>query len=270
MRAGVEIAFGFGDCIFGMPAIKLISETFGCVVDVAVQAQCADAFDCAPFVNKIIPVDGCWSGIRHFHDNQYNLAFQLTPYAKFNQYKAEDPNFSLIDCSKRMASELGIEVADQRPLIYLSEAEKTTAAEFIGRLTPGKPIIAIESQAKSGQSWADADAVRKIVDRWRDKAHILWLSNTPAFDGTLGLVNYTRRQIIAMLPRFDHFYSVGSGFFCASLASGLKPKHTTVMWIDGVYRYIGRIAELGWHHDITWAQNVVELESALHSYDGHY
>ena len=270
MKAGVEIAFGFGDCIFGVPAVKLISETHGCSVDVAVQAQCADAFLNLPFVKKIIHVDGCWSGIQYFHDQQYKLAYQLTPYSKFQHYKSLDPSFSLLDCSKKLASELGIEVADQRPLIYLSDQEKAVAAGLLARLPHGKPIVAIESEAKSGQSWADLAAVQKIVDFWSNKAHILWLSHTQALEGTLGLVNYTRREIIAMLSNIDHFYSVGSGFFCASLVEGLKPKHTTVMWIDESYKYVRRLTELGWNPDITWTQNVVELEANLHSYDGHY
>lgn len=269
-RVGAEIAFGFGDCIFGIPAIKLISETHGCGVDVAVQAQCSDAFLNVPFINKTINVDNCWSGIGHFHDQRYDFAYQLTPYSKFNHYKSLDPSFSLLDCSKRLASELGIEVTDQRPLIYLSDQEKLAAANFLAKLSNGKPVVAIESHAKSGQSWADLTAVRKIIDYWKNKAHILWLSHTQAVEDTLGLANYTRREIIAMLCGIDHFYSVGSGFFCASLVEGLKPKHTTVMWIDESYKYTRRLSELGWNDDITWAHNIIELEAALHSYDGHY
>jgi len=270
MKAGVEIAFGFGDSLFSMPAIKSIAEEHNCKVDVATQAQCADAFANAPFINEIIHIPTVWHGISHFQSKGYNYAYQLTPYAKFEEYKNNNGNFSLIDCSKKMASEQGIEVVDQRPLIYLTDTEQTIANEFIDRIPNTKPIVGIESYAKSGQSWANQEAIDKIIAHWRDKAHILWFSNTKPHDGALDLVNFTRREIIAMLGRIDHFYSVGSGFFCASLTASNQPKSTTVLWIDHYYKYMGRIAELGWGDRIQWAQNIVELEAILHCYDGHF
>ena len=270
MKVGVEIAFGFGDSLFAMQAIKSIANNHNCKVDVATQGQCSDAFTNAPFIGQIIDIPTVWHGVHHFHANQYNFAYQMTPYAKFAEYKAADGNFSLIDCSKKMAAEQGIEISDQRPLIYLTDDERKSAEEFINRLPNTKPIVGIESYAKSGQSWADREAIDKIITYWRDKAHILWFSNTKAHDGALDLVNFRRREIIAMLGKIDHFYSVGSGFFCASLVASNQPKRTTVLWIDHYYKYIHRIAELGWGDTIEWAQNIVELEAFLHSYDGHY
>lgn len=269
MKIGVELTYGFGDCLFGVPSIKAISEEYNCKVDVATQAQCADAFANLSFVNKVIHIANMWDGINHFTKNSYNQAYQLTPQTKFEQYKAKDSNFSLIDASKHIARDYGVEVKCQRPIIELTGQEQRDADEFIQRLPKTKPIIAIESYAKSGQTWADMSAIMAIVDKWRDRASIIWCSHTPAPDGALNMANYSRRTIIGMLHACDCFYNVGSGFFCASLTQQNQPKKNVSLWQDHYYRYVGRLAELGWQN-ITWVQNIVELEAELHSYDGHF
>lgn len=270
MKIGVELAYGFGDCIFGLPSIKSLAEHHATKVDVAVQAQCADAFHNVSYINKIIHVGGLWDGIRYFQDNDYNAAYQFTPHAKFSSFKDKDPSFSLIDASKCIAEQYGIEVVDQRPLVYLTSEEQQVADDLVSRLPRSRPIVAIESVAKSMQSWADQSAIEKIINHWRDKAHILWLSNTQSPDGAHSLLNYTRRQIIGMLKHVDMFYNVGSGFFCASLASDHQPKKSISLWVDDFYKYEKRLSELAWHKQIVWVHNAVELEAELHVYGEHY
>ena len=269
MKIGVELAYGFGDCLFGVPTIKAIAEEYKCKVDVAVQAQCADAFLNLEFVNNIIHIGSIWDGITKFQELRYNQVYQLTPQTKFAQYKEKNDGFSLIDASKYMAKDYGVELNCQRPIICLTDQEKQDATGFIGRLPKSKPIVAIEGYAKSGQTWADLNHIMKIVDKWRDRASIIWCSHTPSPDGTINMANYSRRTLIGMLHACDYFYNVGSGFFCASLTLDNQPKKNVSLWQDHYYKYIGRIAELDWQ-DITWVQNIVELDAELQSYNGHF
>ncbi len=254
---GVEAAYGFGDGVFMAPLIKRIAERSGGPVEVAVQRQCADAFHNLPWVGKITHIDNLDDGVKLFMA-QGRTGYQITPNVFFPTFAAEDPNHSLIDCVLMTGRAHGLGDIDQKP-IFIPTAEELDAGSRIG-LT--RPFIAVESHYKSGQSWAAPGAFAPIVERYRRTHDIVWLSNADCPDGANPMVGFTRRQLIPLLGRCERFFSVGSGFFCASLTLP-KPPPTVCLWVDHYYRYERRLAELGWNPEITWVHDRQELLRVL-------
>lgn len=252
---GVEAAYGFGDGLFLVPVIRKIAENHGEPVEVAVQAQCADAFYNLPWVSNIIHINNLHDGMARF--KKYKYSYQITPNVYFPGFKAENANHSLIDTAAEIARRLGIGEIDQRPVFI------PTSQELDVKIGGHKPRIAVECHYKSGQSWANKYSFDLIIEKYVNTHEILWLSNQDARSYTHPLTHLTRRQIIPLLSTCEIFFSVGSGFFCASLALEVPPQRIVCLWIDEFYRYEQRLAELGWHKNIVWVHNMEELRGAL-------
>jgi hypothetical protein len=248
---GVEAAYGFGDGVFIAPLLKALADRQGFPVEVAVQKQCADAFVNLPWVRRIHHINNLGDGKRLFDGHVY---CQVTPNVHFPRFKERDPEFSLIDCARETGRAYGLNF-DQRPIIRLTDAEK---------LIWPKPYIMVESHHKSGQSWANRDHFLPVVEKYRHTHDVLWLSLDGPPLGARGMGECSRRQLISLLGGADAFFSVGSGFFCASLALP-KPPKTICLWIDDYYKYERRLAELRWNPDLYWMHNEAELTQWLRS-----
>lgn len=263
---GIESSHGFGDCVFNVPLIKAICDRHNDFAHVAVQKQCADAFDNVPFIKHITHIPAMGHGLELFRREGLDRIYQITQNAKFFHYKQMDQHHSLIDTPKWVGLEIGINLTDQRPIIYFSD-EETAYATAYGRRLDDRKVIAIESVAKSGQTWADKAAIKAIVDAHIETHKILWLSNegAPHHKNIDILATSTRRKNILLLQYCDTFFSVGSGFFCGSLAlpPALRPKRTVCMWIDDLYRYERRVLELRLLDNITWVHNMTGLRACL-------
>lgn len=254
---GVEACLGFGDGMFLVPLTKKIAEHHHTLVEVAVQKQCADAFHNLSWVGKITHINDLYDGMHLF--KTYQHAYQITPAAYFTKFKESHPDHSLIDTALWISRHYGLGDFDQRPIFI------PTREELEVRVNLNRPVIAVESHYKSEQSWATKQSFKPILDRYGDSHDILWLSNqdAPNHPSVHTLRNCTRRQIIPLLSKAETFFSVGSGFFCASLALAMPPQRIVCLWKDEFYRYERRLAELAWHPHIVWVHNQAELEANL-------
>jgi len=260
-KVGVESAHGFGDCLFNAPLIKAIGEKHGTTVDVTVRPHCADAFTNFPFIGKIIHVQEMNHGVRLLRQQGYQHVYQITQNVKFFEFRQHDNHHSLIDTPALTGKQIGVEF-DPRPLFAASPKELAAASSL-----PDVPTIAIESVYKSAQSWAQRNHVMEIVEKFKSTHRILWLSNEgcPNAPNIDNMLRFSRRECIMCLQKCSYFFSVGSGFFCASLAlpKECQPKHIVCLWTDDLYRYEGRLSEFKWHPQITWIHNARDLTTAL-------
>jgi len=257
-KVGVESFHSFGDVLFNIPLIKAISEHYNSKVTVCTREQYRDGFDNIPWVDGIIPINEMGSGPQLLKDNGYEHVFQITQNIKFNEFRSRSPNHSLIDTPAWTGKELGLPEFDQRPIFLPTDREIERTSSII----TGEPTIAIECEARSGQSWANLADFEQIVNKYKDSHRILWLSNihAPMLSNVDNLLRFTRREVIMCIRAADIFFSVGSGFFCASLALSkqFQPKKIVCLWND-IYKYKNRLNELHWHDDITWINDREEL-----------
>lgn len=254
---GVEACYGFGDGLFLAPLIKRIAERHGGPVEMAVQAQCADAFHNLPWVAKITHVNNLHDGMALFRDRPHS--YQITPNVYFPSFKESHPDHSLIDTARGIGRHYGLGDFDQRPIFLPSREDLEVRVNLL------RPVIAVESHYKSGQSWADKNSFKPILDKYGSTHDVLWLSNqdAPNHPNVHTLKNCSRRQVITLLSKAETFFSVGSGFFCASLALEVPPQRIVCLWLDHFYCYERRLAELGWHQNIKWVHNMDELRANL-------
>lgn len=221
-----------------------------------------DAFYNLPWIDEIIEIGNMGEGPAALARLGYQRSFQLTQNIKFFEFRQTDPQHSLIDTPLRTGQEIGIPNFNQKP-VFLPTASEITNTNSIVQDTP---TIAIESIAKSGQSWADQAAVDAILTKFPNH-RILWLSNVgaPALPQVNNMLSYSRREVIMCLRAADIFFSVGSGFFCSSMAlpTEWQPKRIVCLWIDEFYKYERRLAELMLHQSITWVHNHQELNECL-------
>lgn len=264
-KVGVESAHGFGDGLFNAALVKAISEKHGAKVAVAVRPHCKDAFYNLPFVSEIIEIENMNHGVKKLRQLGFEYVYQITQNVKFFEFKGHDNNHSLIDTPMLVGRQLGINHFDNRPLFIPTEQERQAGE----KLKSDKPTIAIESVYKSAQSWAQPHHIARIVAKFKDTHRIMWLSNegAPKLPNVHNMLGYTRRECIMCMQHCDIFFSVGSGFFCASLAlpRDLQPKRTICLWTDNLYRYEKPLGKLQWNPAITWVHNDEELNSALES-----
>lgn len=263
IRIGIEMAHSFGDAMFSTPLIKKLSEIYNTKITVAVEKRHEDAYYNLPWVSDLININNMTHGVDILRSKGYNVVIQATPNIKFFEYQAAAPDHSLIDTPLLVAREHDIGDFDQRP-IFIPTAEELKVLDTIPR---DKPIIAVESVYNSGQSWCDQRAIDSIVAKYVNTHYIIWLSNrgAPSHPNVLDMLQFSRRQCIVALRLAETFFSVGSGFFCASMAYEPKdqPKRTVCMWIDELYKYKNRLNELGWNKNITWVHSHAELAQAL-------
>ncbi len=261
---GVESCHGFGDSLMNVSFLEAISAKIGSKIGVAVKASCRDAFYNVSCVDEIITIPGFHDGKRAFQSRNYKDSIQITQNHWFPEFKRRDDQHSLLDTASLTALELGYGVIDRRPKFIPTEQELAKTASFI--FPPG-PILAIEDAYNSGQSWSGASQTLAILEKYKRTHKIIWLSNStaPNDPAIIDLSGWTRRELIVALRRVDLFFSVGSGFFIATLAleKQYQPKKVACLWIDEYYRYERRLAELQWHSDITWLHNNQELQSYL-------
>lgn len=263
-KVGVESAHGFGDCLFNVPLIKAISEKHKTKVTVTVRHHCADAFNNLPFINDVIRINEMHQGEKLLRERGYEYVYQITQNIKFFEFRNADQNHSLIDTPLQTGRQIGLDF-DNRPVIIPTKEESSV----LNQLTSKLPMIAIESVYTSAQSWANREHIMQIVDAYKDSHQILWLSNKdcPEVTNVDNMLRYTRRECIMCLSKCDYFFSVGSGFFCATLAlpRRLQPKKTICLWKDELYKYEKRLDEEKWNSEITWVHNANELTAALES-----
>lgn len=265
----IELAYGFGDCTMGLPLIEEFSRRINGPVGIATMPHCVDAFQHVPFIDEIISIGGLGGGRAAAEAHGYAEYRQITPNSYFPQFKASDPNHSLLNTSKKIGEAFGVVVTDQRPRLYL------TAEEFLGMrkiYSDNIRSIAIESHFKSGQSWANAESFQMIVDKFAMTHRIMMLSpETPLPKLPVGAIGFddmkrwTRRQCVGALSTAEWFFNVGSGFFCASLSLGeYQPRQSVSLWIDDFYKYKEIIDGTDWllnkNH---WVSNQSELANVL-------
>jgi hypothetical protein len=263
----LECSHGFGDGLYNVPLTEAFAHKYG-PVGIAVRAHCQDAWFNVPWVDEILTIPGMHGGVEAARTHGYQQYFQLTQNVHFFDFKSGDPNHSLVNTPRGVAQLHGLELPDRRPQIFLTAEELATRSLY----HDGIRSVAIEAVFKSGQSWADAACFQKIVDRFANTHRILWLSPevpAPAFPRTaVGLDDmkrWTRRQCIAALSTADVFFSVGSGFFCASLAlpQELRPPRSVCLWRDELYKEEDPINQEGWLPNLTWVHDHAELDAAL-------
>lgn len=261
MPIGVESAHGFGDACFNLPLTKAIAEKYQDEIWVAVRPHCKDAFYNIPWIPKIVEITQMNEGIPKLQNMGCHPTFQITQNIKFFEYRNQDLNHSLIDTPLCVGREIGLPEFDQKPMISLTGHELTTGAS----MADPRPTIAIESVYNSAQSWANADIFNIILSKYSKSHRVLWLSNSGAPAGVDDMLRFSRREAIACLQHCEIFFSVGSGFFCASLALPLhlQPKQIVCLWVDDLYKYENKINEKKWHPNLQWVHNLDELRGVL-------
>ena len=265
MPIGVESAHGFGDLCFNLPLIKAIRAKYNDEIYVATRPHCKDALYNIPWVDKIIEIDQMWHGIAKLKEVGCNPVFQITQNVKFFEFRdAHEPNHSLIHTPLWTGRQLHCpQDFDNRPIFIPTDDECLKTQSMI----QDKPTIAIESVYTSAQSWADKKAFDAIVARYHGTHRILWLSNegAPKISAVDNMLRFSRRECIMCLRACDIFFSVGSGFFCSSLALSTthQPKKIICLWTDDLYKYEEPLGQYKWHPDITWVHNHNELNECL-------
>lgn len=261
---GIESSHGFGDILFNIPLIRAIRKKHNYDrTIVAVRQHCKDALFNIPDIDKIVQIDQMGQGFDKLKNEGCHDTYQITQNVKFYEFRQQDHNHSLIHTPLLTGKQLGCDDFDNRPIFIPTEAEYTTTSTMVQE----RPTIAIESVYTSQQSWANDIAISSIVEKYQNTHRILWLSNTgaPNNPSVDNMMRFTRRECLMCLRACDLFFSVGSGFFCGSLAlpAELQPRKIICLWDDTLYKYEEPIAQYNWHPDITWVHNYNELQEFL-------
>ena len=262
-QIGVESAHGFGDGLFNVALIRELSQHHNTKIGVAVRPHCKDAFYNLPWVDEIVEIPQMNDGAKVLQNLGYKRTIHITQTVKFFEFRERDTNHSLIDTPLWTGRQLGLPDFDQRPVFYPT-SEEMAATDC---MMSDQPTIAIETVYTSGQSWTKQQDIQLILDKYLSTHRILWLSNSDAPDhpNVDNLLRFSRRQVIMCLRACDVFFSVGSGFFCASLAlpSGLQSTRIVCLWQDGFYKYEHPLAVHKWCKDLIWIHNQQELRQYL-------
>jgi hypothetical protein len=264
-QIGVESAHGMGDGLFNAALIRALSTRYDLKIGVAVRPHCKDAFYNLPWVDEIVEIQQMNQGEKVLQNLGYKRTIQITQNVKFFEFRKSDPDHSLIDTPLLTGRQLGLPDFDQRPLFYPTSDELASTDSIFS----DQPTIAIESVFTSGQSWANEKAIAAILDKYLGTHRVLWLSNigAPNHPQVDNLLRYTRRQAIMCLRACDILFSVGSCFFCASMAlpKGMQPTKIVCLWKDEFYKYERPLTQHQWHKDIIWTHNQEELQQFLTS-----
>jgi hypothetical protein len=266
-KIAVEISHGFGDAIFSTPYLEHLASKYSTKLDVAIQAQCKDALLNNPNIANIHTIGRMWEGYENYaRSNQYEKVLNITPNYWFLRQVEDIPSVSLLDTyayqscvyndsehnTPRQEINRNSNLFGKKPSIHLTDEELTSSEKY-------KNVkIAIETEYKSGQSWAQTEDFLEISKQFNGE-QVLWLSRSePFLQNTVGY-GESRRVLIAALRNIDTFISVGSGFFCASMALDMQPKKIICLWLDHYYKYAGNIEKYGWHNQIKWVGSRSEL-----------
>lgn len=263
MPIGVESAHGFGDIVYNLCLIRELKKKYKDEMWVAARPHCKDALFNIPWIDRIIDIQQMNQGIPKLRSMGCDPVFQITQNIKFFEFRGDDPHHSLIDTPLATGRQLKIPAFDQRPVFIPTAEELSRTAD----MRSDRPTIGIETVFKSAQSWADQQAFRMIIDKYLHTHRVLWLSNegAPQHKNVDNLLRFSRREAIMCLGACDVFFSVGSGFFCASLALPEihQPKKIVCLWTDNLYRYEAPLNKHKWHLNITWVHNHNELNQCL-------
>lgn len=248
---GIVCSASFGDCMFNTALCRAVAEKHGPVV-AATQPKYQDAYRNLPYIAHIcephqIGSMGC------------DRVVDCTPYLHFDALHRDNNRFSLVDTHKVVwEREFGPIEYDPRPDFRLTAEEAATVQAYSDK----QGLVAIESVAFSGQSWADKRALDMILARHLND-RVLWLSNqdAPSLSNVDNLLRYSRREVIGLIELCAVFYTTGSGFFCSSLALPRRPSRTVCLWRDHYYRYEEKFEQLGW--EVQWVHDHSELTTAL-------
>lgn len=262
-QIGIESANSFGDILFNIPLMRAIKAKYRGEIWVAVKSPYKDALVNIPEVDRVVEIPDLNHGIPRLQKLGCQPVFQITQQVKFYEFKKRDPQHSLIDTPTWTGRQLGIVGFDPKP-VYRPTPEEL---DVTSSLKSGQPTIAIECEYRSAQSWAQREHIEQIVDKYQKTHRILWLSNTGAPDHPAvdDLLRFNRRGAIAALRFADKMFSVGSGFFCASLAlpSQFQPQQIICLWKDDLYRYRERVTRYNWHRSIKWLESSDDLTDYL-------
>lgn len=103
-----------------------------------------------------------------------------------------------------------------------TKEESDWANAFSAKLT-GKKILGVETGFTSNQSFVCQLHADHIVQKFKDKYHIVWLCNKNYPDKSNHIIRLDdagRRNICALMPKLDLFISTFSGYFWASRGQG--------------------------------------------------
>jgi hypothetical protein len=255
----IESCFGFGDCLFNIPLIEKIAETRE--VSVATMIGYKDAFENINCIEELI--------LKYSLDRKSSLGFgrveaerrgwdylQVTQCVRFPQIKSQNPNHSLVHTAKYIGETMGLEI-DPKP-IFRPTQEELDATQFLSK--EPRPIIAIESDYRSGQSWLKFNHLQKIVELYGDTYKILWLSNDlpsrhPSVDHMKG---FTIRECIASLRFCETLFTTCSGFYVGNASMPYDMQADNVLcgfsWNqEKIYTIQNVISEHKWDKNLIWS-----------------
>lgn len=257
---GVESAHAYGDALFNIPLILEISKYHNSKVIVTTKQQYNDAFENIKCIEKIININQMGDGITKLKNMKIQHIYQITQNITWLEQIKQQPNLSLIESPLQTAKQLGLTI-NPKPIFIPTDAEIETTRHY----NSTQPTIAIEAEARSGQSWARGEHIHQIIEKYKNTHRILWLSITTPPQHTVNLHHLTRRQNIMCLRHVDKFYCVGSGLFCASLAldKEYQPKQMICLWDDAIYKYKSALYKYQWHDDLQWIDNPQQLTQHL-------
>lgn len=257
---GVESAHAFGDALFNIPLIIALSKHHNSAITVTTKPQYNDAFENIDCITEIIHINEMGHGVEKLQSIGKKHIYQLTQNITWLEQIKIEPQLSLIESPLRTAQKLGINI-DPRPIFIPRHHEIQSTEKYASQ----QPTIAIEAEARSGQSWANNQHIQQIIDKYKQTHRILWLSITNAPPNTISLHHISRRQNIMCLRHAEKFYCVGSGLFCASLALEQKyqPKQIICLWEDSMYKYKSTLSKYTWHNNLQIIDNPQQLTQHL-------
>ena len=147
---GVESALAFGDALFNIPLIRSLHDYHNAKVVVATKQQYTDGYINIPWIKKTITINNINDGMHILKSMGVQHRYQITQNIKFFEFRSIDCNHSLIDTPLWTGRQIGLPDFDQRPIFIPTAAEIQRTEGIKSNI----PTIAIESEARSGQSWA--------------------------------------------------------------------------------------------------------------------
>lgn len=205
----------FGDNLCSAGAISQIR-------DAEIIVCTSREFDCAllnmPNVKEIVYMDN-----RSAHT-----------FARENHYKIIDTTLSTVpiqvnQLDARVPMHLkrnGYDYIKNGPAFFPTKEELDWAEEFAGRFND-KPLLGVESHFSSEQSYMNKVHNDKIVNKYHEDYHILWLCNgnyPSSKEKIVDMGEFNRRQISTLMPKLSLLISSFSGFYWASRCFKSKPK----------------------------------------------
>lgn len=179
-------------------------------------------FDCAllniPNVKELIYMNNA-SAHAFARENGYDL---------INTTLSQIPNYNnQLDARVPMhLAKFGYNYIKDGPAFFPTKEELDWAEEFVGRFND-KPLLGVESHFSSGQSYINKEHCDKIVKKYHNHYHILWLCNgnyPSSRNKVVDMGQFNRRQISTLMPKLSVLVSSFSGYYWASRCYEKKPE----------------------------------------------